>query len=60
MRDLFGEQRPFTNEELQHYKQVTAEQSKPLGVNIFDLMREFAEDRTKQDVKEGLNEGQHS
>lgn len=39
-KSLFGEQRYFTESERKLYKKVTEAQSKDLGINVFDLMRE--------------------
>ena len=38
--ELFGPQRHFTEEERSLYKKVTEEQSHPIGINVYELMRE--------------------
>ena len=45
--ELYGEQRNFTEEERKIYKKVTDEESIPIGVNAFDLLREYKKNKKK-------------
>lgn len=43
-KSLFGEQRTFTEREREIYDRVTKEDSTPIGINTFDLLRKFKND----------------
>ena len=38
-KELYGEMRDFTEEEREIYNRVTKENSVPLGINTFDILR---------------------